>query len=121
MKKVTLKTALFRGAKLKCPKCGQGRLLFNYLKQEKSCSHCHENLEDLRPDDGPAWLTILLTGHIIVPGLVTMEQYDGLSMWQETALIVLAALICIAFLLPRSKGIFIAIMWMLRQPKESKT
>jgi len=52
--------AIKRGLKGKCPNCGKGQLFRAYLKPVDACSHCNAKLAELRADDGPAWLTILI-------------------------------------------------------------
>src|SRR5215510_4425048 len=59
--------AVKRGLRLCCPNCGKGRLLSGYLRQAEGCSHCGERTGDIRADDGPAWATILLVGHLVSP------------------------------------------------------
>src|SRR5579871_281405 len=62
-----LATVIRRALLGKCPKCGKGALYRAYLKQVDSCAVCGESYRHIRAEDGPPWLTILLTGHIIVP------------------------------------------------------
>ena len=61
---------LRRGVAHRCPACGKGRLYRGYLKVEDSCEACGHALGDYRADDGPAYLTILLIGHLIVAPLL---------------------------------------------------
>ncbi len=60
----SLPTAIRRAATGKCPNCGKGTLYKSYLKQVDRCSICSESYGQIRADDGPPWLTILLVGHI---------------------------------------------------------
>lgn len=43
-----------------CPNCGKKRLLKAYISQIDHCTHCHESYVDIKAEDGPAWLTIIL-------------------------------------------------------------
>ena len=61
-----LRTALLRGWRRKCPNCGQGALLKSYLKVNDTCTVCREELHHHRADDGPAYLTILIVGHLMI-------------------------------------------------------
>jgi uncharacterized protein (DUF983 family) len=97
---------------LKCPRCGEGKLFKGYLKREEICSHCHENFEDLDADDGPAWLTIGLAAHIVIPLLIFLEHGELLPYWQETSILVAVTIACVLLLLPVSKGFFIAALWL---------
>ena len=62
-----LKPALLRGWRRCCPSCGKGALLYKYLKVHESCGACGQELHHHRADDGPAYLTILIVGHVLAP------------------------------------------------------
>lgn len=102
---------LLRGAIGRCPNCGKGKLFRRYLKPVEACSVCATKLGHIRADDGPAWATILIVGHILASLLLVVipnsDWPDGVSMivWPLVAL-VLALLV-----LPRAKGAFIGILW----------
>src|SRR5688572_1409768 len=72
MAKRDVLSSVFRGACARCPNCGRGRLFRAYLKPVESCAECHESLKHIRADDGPAWLTILVVGHIV--GALALHQ-----------------------------------------------
>ncbi|MCB2135207.1 MAG: DUF983 domain-containing protein [Rhodobacteraceae bacterium] len=109
-----LRPAMLRGWRRRCPSCGQGALLSSYLKVRDHCPHCGEELFHHRADDGPAYLTILIVGHLMAP----------LIMWAFIALrpdpLLLAGSFsagCIAlslFLLPRLKGVIVSVQWAKR-------
>ncbi|MAH04264.1 MAG: hypothetical protein CL561_01760 [Alphaproteobacteria bacterium] len=113
--KMTWKTILSRGIKRRCPKCGQGKVLKGYLTQEKSCTNCDEDLENIRADDGPAWMTILLTGHLLAPFIHYAIMHDSFPLQYELPIILAIATVTALALLPFCKGIFIAIIWFTRQ------
>jgi len=100
---------------MRCPKCGEGKLLRRFLVPLGECSECQEDFAPLRADDGPAWATILITGHVIVPLSYSFLSHDTQSLWSEISVIILAALTLVALILPRAKGVFMAIIWMSRQ------
>ena len=60
-----LRPALWRGWRRKCPRCGEGPLLTSYLKVRPTCPACGQELHHHRADDGPAYLTILIVGHLM--------------------------------------------------------
>jgi len=102
---------LKRGLAHRCPACGEGRLYRGYLKVEPNCEACGHRLSEYRADDGPAYLTILLIGHLVVAPVLFLP-----FIWQwpvqyvlPLVLIPLAALILLA--LPRIKGAFIGALW----------
>jgi uncharacterized protein (DUF983 family) len=114
----SLTTTMLRGFGERCPCCGKGRVFRAFLKVTDQCGHCGERLGDFRADDLPAYLTVLVVGHIVVPGLLWTERYD-FSTAAELAVAVPLSLILIAFLLPRFKGAAVGLLWTLNQKKKS--
>jgi len=106
-----VRPALFRGWRCKCPRCGQGRLLKGYLKVADSCPVCKLDYSHHRADDGPAYLTILLVGHLMAPLL-----HFAFVKWRPEPLVLFTifAVGCVAlslYLLPRLKGSIVAFQW----------
>lgn len=94
----------------RCPRCGVGHLFNGYLKPVASCAACGEPLGHIRAEDGPAWLTILLVGHILAPFILAFgsnnwPDWAGMIVWAA------AALVLSLLLLPRAKGFFIGVIW----------
>jgi uncharacterized protein (DUF983 family) len=104
-------SAVFRGALARCPNCGRGRLFRAYLKPVDACSECLEPLKHIRADDGPAWLTILVVGHIVVGLALAVERISPLPVVVSVPLFLGFAFALIAWFLPRAKGIFIGAIW----------
>ncbi len=106
--------AVVKGFRCKCPNCGKGKLLHSYLKVNDTCAHCGQELHHHRADDGPAYLTILIVGHLMAPALhVTFVQFRP----EPLTLFLIFALGCLAlslYLLPRMKGIVVAYQWARR-------
>ena len=109
-----MKSAILRGFRLKCPNCGAGPMMRSYLKTRDTCAVCGEELFHHLADDGPAYMTILVVGHILAPMILivfTIFRPDPLIM---------AVLFSVGFsalalvLLPRFKGMFVAIQWSRR-------
>ena len=61
-------TALKRGFRCRCPRCGEGKLFRAFLKVDDHCSVCGLDFTPHRADDLPAYLVIVIVGHIVVPG-----------------------------------------------------
>lgn len=106
-----LSRAIWRGLRTRCPRCGEGPALRDYLKVRDACPACGEALHHARADDGPAYLTILVVGHLMAP--VLLWAYP---IWRPSPLLVVTVLSvgCVAlslFLLPRFKGMMVAIQW----------
>lgn len=109
----SLMGAMMRGMRLRCPSCGIGAMFRKYLKVNDSCPHCEEALHHHRADDAPPYFTIMIVGHVIVPGLLVMERLAAPSMWVHAAvwlpLTVILALAC----LPLTKGALVGLQWAL--------
>jgi uncharacterized protein (DUF983 family) len=104
-------TAVLRGLAGRCPNCGQGRLFRSYLRPVETCAHCQESLKHIRADDGPAWLTILIVGHIVVGLALYLEMYSPLPVATSIVIFVSLALSSTLLFLPRAKGVFIGAIW----------
>lgn len=100
-----------RALKGRCPHCGIGKLFKSYLKQVDACHDCGAAYGHIRADDGPAWLTILLVGHIIVPLVVEFEKDSTWPMWIPMLIWPAVALGLSLILLPLAKALFITILW----------
>ncbi len=103
--------ALARGWRCKCPKCGSGPLLHSYLKVNDTCTVCREELFHHQADDGPAYLTILIVGHIMAPLLLLT-----FTLWrpEPLTLFTIFAVGCVGlslYLLPRLKGAIVGFQW----------
>lgn len=103
--------AALRGFSGRCPNCGRGKILHAYLKPVAHCSQCAEAFGHIRADDGPAWLTILITGHLLIPVLLMVEQHSAWPLWAAMSFWPVLGLGLVLVLLPRVKGVFIAIIW----------
>lgn len=102
---------MVRGAYGRCPRCGQGKLFRSYLKQVEMCASCGEKLGHIRADDGPAWFTILLVGHILAPIFLSVLPNVTWPDWAIMAVIMSLTLVLTLWLLPCSKGVFIGLIW----------
>jgi len=106
--------SILRGLRGLCPCCGQGRLFYRYLKVSHDCEVCGHDLDQYPSDDGPAYFTILLVGHVIVLPLLLFP-----IIWTAPATVIVpAVLIPLASLtmlvLPRVKGAVIGALYALK-------
>jgi len=109
-----IKPALLRGWKRKCPNCGNGPLLHDYLKVRDECPVCSEAFFHHRADDGPAWATILITGHIMAPLMLTVFITFRPEGWVMALGFSMLFLTLALFLLPRIKAMTVALQWSRR-------
>ena len=112
--KVTRVQIVARGLTNRCPNCGEGRLYARYLKVEHECEACGHHLAAYPADDGPAYFTILIVGHIVIPGMLLLEQIEHPPSWVHVTLWVPLTLALTLLLLPRIKGAVIGFQWAQR-------
>ena len=79
-----------------------------------SCTECGQELHHQRADDGPAYLTILVVGHIL--GFALHIVYTQLRPDPWTLAIIMSVITVGASLLmlPRMKGLVVAYQWAKR-------
>ncbi len=115
--RVELWTTLLRGWHGKCPRCGVGRLFASFLKMRSHCPACDLALEPYRADDAPAYFTILVVGHVVVPLVLAVERYgDHPPLWFHAVLWLPLSVALALYLLPHIKGTVIALLWAHRMP-----
>jgi uncharacterized protein (DUF983 family) len=105
------KPAVLRGWRRRCPNCGAGPMLSGYLKVRESCPVCGEELHHHRADDGPAYLTILIVGHLLAPILLFT-----FTKWRPEPLVMavgftIGTVALSLYLLPRLKGALVGLQW----------
>ncbi|MEZ5666772.1 MAG: DUF983 domain-containing protein [Alphaproteobacteria bacterium] len=103
-----------RGLRRRCPACGRGRLFAGYLRVAAQCTECGEPCGRIRADDIPAYMTVLLVGHIVVPALLLVYQNFKPDMWASMLFWPTLTLGLTLALLPRIKGGTVGVMWALR-------
>jgi len=108
------RSAMLRGYRGHCPNCGKGPLLRSYLKVRDHCPVCHEDLSHQRADDGPAYLTILIVGHLMAPLLMVVFET-----WRPEPLVLfttfaVGTIALSLYLLPRIKGAMVGLQWARR-------
>ena len=103
--------ALWRGLRGRCPACGEGRMFRAFLKVADACPHCGEELHHHRADDFPAYLVIIITGHILVPIVLAVETHIAPAIWVSMTLWPAVALVMTLGLLQPVKGAVVAVQW----------
>ena len=107
-------TALKRGFRGRCPRCGEGKLFRAFLKVDDHCSACGLDFTPHRADDLPAYLVIVIVGHIVVPTILWIETDYAPSLPLQLAIYLPATLIASLLLLQPVKGAVVAVQWALR-------
>jgi uncharacterized protein (DUF983 family) len=86
-------------------------VLAGYLRPAESCGVCGLDLRDIRADDGPAWATILLVGHLVSPVFFVFAVKSPLPDWVPLVFVLSVVVGASLALLPRMKGLFIGVIW----------
>lgn len=100
-----------RGLRHRCPNCGEGEIYRKYLKVVDRCQACGLELGAYRADDGPAYLTILLVGHLIIAPLLFFPFVWRWSPGVVLPLLLTPILAATLVMLPRVKGAFLGLLW----------
>ncbi|RMD94206.1 MAG: DUF983 domain-containing protein [Alphaproteobacteria bacterium] len=103
-----------RGLRRRCPSCGAGPMLQGYLTVRDACPVCGEDLSHHRADDGPAYLTILIVGHLMAPLLLWMFVAFRPDPLVLASIFLVGTVALSLYLLPRLKGMIVAIQWAKR-------
>lgn len=82
-----------------------------FLKVDDECKSCGEELHHHRADDFPAYLVIVVVGHILVPILLAVETEFAPPMWLSLTVWPLIALVSTLALLQPTKGAVVAVQW----------
>ena len=107
-------TALKRGFRCRCPRCGEGKLFRAFLKVDDHCSACGLDFTPHRADDLPAYLVIIIVGHIVVPAILWIETDYAPSVPLQLAVYLPFTLIASLLLLQPVKGAVVGFQWALR-------
>jgi uncharacterized protein (DUF983 family) len=99
-----------RGFHRVCPICGERPLFSSYIKLVKRCKKCKTDFTKYSTDDGPAYCTIFIVGHVVIPSILLTEGLESpppmlfqLIFWP------LVTILISTLLLPRIKGAFLAL------------
>ena len=108
------KAAMLDGFRRRCPNCHEGAMFDGYLKVQDRCPTCGEELMHHRADDGPAYLTILIVGHLMAPLIHIVFVQFRPDPWVMAAIFCTGCLALSLYLLPRLKGLVVGIQWAKR-------
>lgn len=105
--------AMLRGGCNRCPHCGEGRLFASFLKTVNRCEVCGEEIHHHRADDLPAYLVVVILGHIVVGAFMAVEATSTLSTWQHLAIWIPLTVISALVLIRPVKGAVVGLQWAL--------
>jgi len=107
-------TALKRGFRRVCPRCGEGKLFRAYLKVDDHCNVCGLDFTPHRADDLPAYLVIIIVGHLVVPLALMIETSYSPPVALQLSIYLPLTLFASLLLLQPVKGAVVGVQWALR-------
>jgi len=107
-------SAMKRGFRGRCPRCGEGKLFRAFLKTANDCSACGLDFTPHRADDLPAYLVIVIVGHIVVPLVLAVETHFAPPVVLQLATYLPLTLVLSLALLQPVKGAVVGLQWALR-------
>lgn len=106
--------AMKRGFLGRCPRCGEGKVFRAFLKVADNCKVCGQDFSHHRADDLPAYLVIVIVGHIIVPIALWIETDYAPPVALQLAIYLPLTLVASLALLQPVKGAVVALQWAFR-------
>ena len=85
-----------------------------FLKVDNRCAACGLDFTPHRADDLPAYLVIVIVGHIVVPTALIIETNFSPPVWLQLAIYLPITLILSLLLLQPVKGAVVGLQWALR-------
>ena len=110
--------AITRGLSHHCPNCGEGPLYRAYLKVVDECRSCGHRLGEYRADDGPAYFTILLVGHLVIAPMLFLQWIWRAPIWLVLPLTLVPLATVTLLALPRVKGALVGLLYSLKTTGE---
>jgi uncharacterized protein (DUF983 family) len=107
-------TAMKRGFRGRCPRCGEGKLFRAFLKVDDHCAVCDLDFTPHRADDLPAYLVIVIVGHIVVPLALMIETNYSPPVALQLAIYLPVTFVASLALLQPIKGAVVGVQWALR-------
>jgi len=107
----SLVPAIWRGMRGRCPRCACTRLFKRFLKPVSRCVACGEDWTARSSDDFPPYVVILMLGHVIAPGMISLETMAHPPLWVHLVIwLPLVAILAAVFIQP-AKGGVMALQW----------
>jgi len=84
-----------------------------FLKVADHCPACGEELHHHRADDFPAYIVIVIVGHILIPLVLLVETHIAPPFWMGMLLWPAAVVVLGLALLQPVKGAIVGLQWAL--------
>lgn len=103
-----------RALRGRCPACGEAPLFRRFLRPVDHCPTCGEQWRHHRADDFPAYLVILLLGHILIPLMIEVNLIFSVPLGVQFALWPTLTIMLALLMIQPAKGAVIAFQWARR-------
>jgi uncharacterized protein (DUF983 family) len=103
--------AIGRGFIGRCPNCGQGKLFRAFLKVTDQCEVCGEQFHHHRADDLPAYLSIVVVGHVVIFLMVELAMQATISPMVLLLTLIPLSLVLAFSLIQPIKGAVVGLQW----------
>jgi uncharacterized protein (DUF983 family) len=107
----TFMQAALRGMRGQCPRCGGVGLFRAFLKPVDACRCCGHDFTHQRADDFPAYIAILVTGHLLAPVMIWLGMETTLSPLAIFSILIVVSVVMLIAMLQPAKGAVIAAQW----------
>jgi len=95
----------------RCPRCGESGLFRSFLKPMPRCAACGQDWTHQSADDFPAYIAIIVTGHLLAPLIILLSLDFELGPAAMAAILLPLAVVLMLGLLQPAKGAVIAAQW----------
>jgi uncharacterized protein (DUF983 family) len=108
---VSQNTAILRGLRCRCPRCGEGALLEGFLTLRPRCESCGLDYGFADAGDGPAVFVIFISGFIVVFAALLVEFIYKPPYWLHAMLWLPLILFTTLAPLRPLKGLLVALQY----------
>src|SRR5882757_8850523 len=106
-----MRTALLKGLRCRCPRCGEGRLFEGFLTLQPRCERCGLDYSFADSADGPAFFVMSISGFIVVFAALAVEVLYQPPFWLHAVLWLPLILVTTLLPLRPAKGLMIAVQY----------
>ncbi|MBK5932578.1 uncharacterized protein (DUF983 family) [Rhodovulum imhoffii] len=114
-KESPLRPALMRGWHRRCPNCGAGPMLSGYLDVREHCPVCTEQFAPPHKPARHTFLTLSIVTVLLVPLIIYLVLAFDFGLLVLIAIFSVGGVGLALYLLPRIKGLMVALKWARRK------
>jgi uncharacterized protein (DUF983 family) len=107
----SINSAILRGLRCRCPRCGEGKLFNGFLSLAPRCDACGLDYSFVDSADGPAFFVMFIAGFIVAAAALATEVAYEPPYWVHAVLWVPLILLTTIVPLRPMKGLLIALQY----------